>query len=332
MTTRVLLLLVAALSLVPAAAEAHDSRPLYVEIIGSGEGQFEVRWNVPPSVPQIGLPEVELPEDCLNTKPPITRRSDSGTLVTAVYRCPAGLGGKKLGISYPVINPSLSTLVRISWASGESRTVLGSPEDRAIELPSSESASGVMSQYVTLGVRHILEGYDHLLFLACLLLVAGTTRRVLITVTGFTLAHSVTLVASTLGWVRLAVPPVEAVIALSIVFLASEIVRERRHTITWRHPIAVSSSFGLLHGFGFAAVLGDIGLPQTEVPLALVFFNVGVELGQIAFVGSLMLLAYLVRRALPTFQPGRRGEIAAAYPVGMFAAYWFVDRVAGFWV
>lgn len=328
---RLLLSVVGVLALLPRIANAHDSRPLYIELISQGEGNYELRWNTPPSVPAVGLPSIELPDECLATYAPAPRRSDAGTLQLRHYHCSSELSGKQLGIEYPIINPALATLLRISWPSGESRLVLGSPEERSIDIPSQESASNVAAQYIDMGTRHILEGYDHLLFLACLILVAGTARRVLITVTGFTLAHSLTLAACTLGWVRLALPPVEAVIALSIVFLASEIVRERRHTLTWRYPMAVSSSFGLLHGFGFASVLAEVGLPQTELPTALVSFNLGVEIGQIAFVVALMSFAALVRRLLPSLKPGRSGEVAIAYSVGVFASYWFVDRIVGFW-
>ena len=325
MTRRVAVAMAVALLLAPAMADAHDSRPLYVEIVGAGSGDFDVRWNVPPSVPQFGLPAVSLPEECEATRPPTKRRSYAGTLLTASYQCASDLAGKSIGISYPVINPSLSTLLRISWASGESRTVLGSPEDRVIEIPSRESAGGVASEYMRLGIRHILEGYDHLLFLACLLLVAGTVRRVLITVTGFTLAHSVTLAASTLGWVRLPIPPVEAVIALSIVFLAREIARERRNTITWRHPVAVSSSFGLLHGFGFAGVLDEVELPVDRLARALLGFNLGVEAGQLVVVAIL----WPALRWLAWIRGGRPYRwllefgTAAACGVGVF---WLVQR------
>jgi hydrogenase/urease accessory protein HupE len=207
-----------------------------------------------------------------------------------------------------------------------------------VTIPETESFGAVARDYLSLGVQHILEGYDHLLFLVCLLLIAGTGRRIVITVTGFTIAHSITLVLSTLGVVRVPVPPVEAAIALSIVFLAVEIVRGNRDALTYRYPIAVASAFGLLHGFGFAAVLGETGLPQTEIPTALLFFNVGVEIGQLLFIGAVIGVYQLVRVtgtamldrdfSLDALRPL---QTPAAYAVGILASFWLVERVASFW-
>ncbi|WP_424286598.1 HupE/UreJ family protein [Eudoraea sp.] len=154
----------------------------------------------------------------------------------------------------------------------------------------------VARQYSILGIKHILEGWDHLLFLICLMLVAGIGKKLWITITGFTIAHSITLALSALDVVRLPIPPVEAVIALSVVYLAVEIALQKKDSLTYRYPIAVSSSFGLLHGFGFAAVLSDIGLPQIEVVTSLLFFNVGVELGQIIFVLGILLFWLFIRK------------------------------------
>jgi hydrogenase/urease accessory protein HupE len=205
-------------------------------------------------------------------------------------------------------------------------------------IPEVESFGAVARDYLTLGVRHILEGYDHLLFLVCLMLIAGTGRRILITITGFTIAHSITLVLSALGLVRVPIPPVEAAIALSIVFLAVEIVRCDNNSLTYRYPIAVAAAFGLLHGFGFAAVLGETGLPQTEIPAALLFFNLGVELGQIAFVLAIVLVYQLIRFAGGTrmnrdvsIAALRPLQVPAAYAVGILASFWMIQRVATFW-
>ncbi len=181
-------------------------------------------------------------------------------------------------------------------------------------------------------MRHILGGYDHLLFVACLIFIARSPRRILVTITGFTIAHSITLALSTLEWVRVPVPPVEVVIALSIVFVAREIAREKRDSLTWRYPIAVSSSFGLLHGFGFAAVLRDIGLPQIELPTALLFFNLGVEVGQIIFVTGLLIVALGGARILRLGQAAshRRLEQFVAYGVGCMAVFWTFERLSIF--
>ncbi len=183
-----------------------------------------------------------------------------------------------------------------------------------------------------LGISHILEGYDHLLFLACLILIAGTGRKILITVTGFTVAHSITLALSALNLVTVSIAPVEAVIALSIVFLATEIAKEPRDTLTYKYPALVSVCFGLLHGFGFASVLKEIGLPQTELATSLLFFNIGVEIGQIMFIFAVIIL-FKILLAITNISNDklRKLEVPAAYVVGSLASFWMVERVYSFW-
>ena len=182
-----------------------------------------------------------------------------------------------------------------------------------------------------LGILHILEGIDHLLFVACLLLIAGTGRRILITITGFTIAHSITLLLSALDVVHVPVPPVEASIALSIVFLATEIAKESRDTLTYRYLITVATLFGLLHGFGFAAVLKSIGLPQVEILTGLLFFNVGVEIGQILFVGFIMTIFFGVQaignRLLQSTISLAKFEKPIVYVIGSIASLWMFERI-----
>jgi hydrogenase/urease accessory protein HupE len=229
-------------------------------------------------------------------------------------------------------------MVRLHTLAGETRTYILGPEETVWRFPRPETADSVALQYTALGVEHVLSGWDHLLFLLCLLWIAGSFRRVLITVTGFTIAHSITLGLSALQIIRVPVPPVEAAIALSIVFLAREIVVGRRNSWTWNYPVAVSSSFGLLHGLGFAAALGELGLPQTQLLTGLLFFNVGVEIGQLMFIGGALaafwLATHLVRRVptkwIPAFVTPKNAHLAAAYSVGVVAAYWLLERVLGF--
>lgn len=322
-----ILLAVALVALAPSFAAAHESRPLYIEIT-EREGQlYDVRWKAPSSLPAFNRPTVALLEPCADMEPPISLAAPH---IWGLYHCSEGLGGNRVGIRYPVMNPSVSSLVRIVWVSGETRSILAGPEETQVVLPSPETIGGVAGTYLVLGIDHILAGYDHLLFLACLLLIAGTGRRILITVTGFTLAHSVTLAIAALELLRVPAPPVEAAIALSIVFVAREIAGSRRDSLTWRYPIAVSASFGLLHGFGFAAVLGEIGLPQTEIPTALLFFNVGVEIGQLAFVGAVVLALWAAKRYRHWIVPPVVGrvETAAAYVVGSLASLWLIERIS----
>jgi hydrogenase/urease accessory protein HupE len=193
---------------------------------------------------------------------------------------------------------------------------------------------------VWLGVEHILLGVDHLLFVLALVILVRGWRRVAITVTAFTVAHSITLAAATLGYVHMPGPPVEATIALSIMLVAAEIVNARRghSSLTARWPWLVAFAFGLLHGFGFAGALSEVGLPQHAIPLALLFFNLGVEVGQLAFVAGVMTLAWAARwlaaqRLGPVYtqQVFARVDVAAAYVIGVPAAYWLIDRTTGLW-
>ncbi len=319
-------------------ARAHESRPLYIEVTEKAPLVFMVQWKIPPSVKVRNAPEVSLTEGGTATTGQAPTGTARGNVRHRTFRCEVDPAGTALQIRYPLFNPSISALVRISRLSGEGHSLLASPEETEVVIPLAESFGAVARDYLALGVRHILGGYDHLLFLICLMLIAGTGRRILITITGFTIAHSITLALSALGVVRVPVAPVEAAIALSIVFLAVEIVRGDHDSLTYRYPIAVSSSFGLLHGFGFAAVLGETGLPQTEIPAALLFFNLGVEVGQIAFVVGIIFVYQLGRSALAALGVGALAadrlhqlRTPAVYAVGALASLWMIQRVATFW-
>jgi HupE / UreJ protein len=319
----------------PSAARAHEARPLYVEVSESVRGELVARWRIPASVPRFDLPEVAL-AGCERVGEPTEQRAPDAVVRSARFRCASA--SPEIAIRYPLANPSIQALVRFTRANGETHTRLLSPDESRWRPPPLATRSGVAAQYVALGARHIAEGIDHLLFLACLLLLARTPRRVLITVTGFTLAHSVTLALSALDVVRLPTPPVEAAIALSVVFVASELAQAPRAgappSLTRRAPMLVSSSFGLLHGFGFASALREVGLPQTEIPTALLAFNLGVELGQLVFVAAAFALAALAQRVArergSAFSRLARIERAAAYGVGCLAAYWTIGRIATF--
>jgi hypothetical protein len=329
---RALAVLVLALAALALPSHAHESRPLYVEVQEEAPARFRVRWRTPGSVPEFNLPDVQLAPGCTPGGPMLGARD----VRQRTFVCPDGLTGTSVLIRYAVFNPSVTSLIRFARLSGEAHTAVLGPDESAWRLPPPETPGGVAREYLGLGVEHILGGADHLLFLACLIFVARTGRRILITATGFTLAHSVTLALAALGWVRVPVAPVEAAIALSIVFVATEIARNRRDTVTWRYPIAVASSFGLLHGFGFAAVLQQVGLPQTELPMALLFFNLGVEVGQVLFIAALIVAWAIARRllaALEHWSPQRALEqlrVPVAYGVGWISSYWLIARLAAF--
>jgi hypothetical protein len=290
------------LLVVASVSSAHDARPNYVQVTETTPNTYSVMWKVPASLPGAVLPYPIFPEGCVAERQAAWREAGAEYMGQQVFACDAGLSGRKVGIRFPDINPSLSTLYKVR-------------------------------------VEHIWAGIDHLLFVACLLFVARTPRRLLITITGFTVAHSITLALSTLDVVRIATPPVEATIALSVVFLAWEIAKQDDASLAYRFPVTVSASFGLLHGFGFAAVLRDIGMPQTELPTALLFFNVGVEIGQILFVLALLVAFFALRPGLARLlktpsDPVTHWEsltVPASYVIGSIASYWMIDRVAGFW-
>ena len=182
-----------------------------------------------------------------------------------------------------------------------------------------------------LGIEHILLGIDHLLFVLGLLLIVRGFGLLLKTITAFTVAHSVTLAMATLGFVNVPQAPVEAVIALSILFLASELAKQQKGNpgMTSRYPWVVALSFGLLHGFGFAGALSEVGLPQTDIPLALLFFNVGVEVGQLMFVAIVLMIFWVIQK-LKFRWPAWTKQVPA-YAIGSLAAFWFIQRTVSFW-
>ncbi len=321
------------------SAHAHDARPNYVQVTEFDTNTFSVTWKVPTSMPGRALPYPTLPSGCGTEQEPTWHQSDAEYVGQQVFRCDAPLSGRVVGIEFPVINPSLSTLYRVRLANGEEYVRILKPGETEWRLPEAENRFAVAAEYTVLGIEHIWVGIDHLLFVACLLFIAQTPRRLLVTITGFTIAHSITLALSTLDVVRIPTPPVEAVIALSVVFMAWEIARGNKDSLTHRFPIAVSSSFGLLHGFGFAAVLRDIGLPQTELPTALLFFNIGVEIGQILFVMALLVGFLVLRPALSRLLRSARDQevhwssltVPASYVIGSIASFWMIERIASFW-
>jgi hydrogenase/urease accessory protein HupE len=197
----------------------------------------------------------------------------------------------------------------------------------------------VAVSYLRLGVEHILFGFDHLLFVLAMVVLVREWRRVALTVTAFTVAHSITLAAATLGFVSVPGPPIEAAIALSIVLVAVEVVNTRRGmpSFTARWPWLAALCFGLLHGFGFAGALAEIGLPHQAIPIALLFFNLGVELGQLAFVAAVLSAGATLRGVItPRLDPAlanrtsTRVDETTAYAIGTVAAFWLIERTLAF--
>jgi hydrogenase/urease accessory protein HupE len=217
--------------------------------------------------------------------------------------------------------------------------IAGSPKTLRINgaapssvIPARQARSAVAAMYSRLGFEHIAFGFDHLLFVLCLLMLVSNLKRLLGAITAFTVAHSITLAGTTFGWLRLAISPVEACIALSIALVAAEVIKARsgKSSVVQRCPWVASFGFGLLHGFGFASALSDIGVPEDAVPLALLSFNLGVEVGQIVFVGIVLALMSLLRRYAP--QPPAWAGRAPPYAAGVVASFWFIERTVRMFV
>jgi hydrogenase/urease accessory protein HupE len=301
-----------------------DNRPVYVEITEIGDHSYTVRTKLPPTVPSVDPPQLELPADCV----PVETRGTDGLSFT--YQCGEPLSGRVVSMGYPGPIPRANVLMKIVLQSGESHTVVRRPDDTVWTIPMAETRSQVAKDFTLLGVFHIWEGKDHLLFVLCLLWIAGDMRRIFFTITGFTVAHSITLALAAFEIVRLPIPPIEIVIALSVAFLAMEIAKGKQDNLTWNYPVVVSSSFGLLHGLGFAAVLAEIGLPQTELVTGLLFFNVGVEIGQVAFAIVVLVCIHILNRLAARMAAGEKFEnrlqTVMSYAVGCTAAFWVIER------
>ena len=328
------LVILGALLALPSASFAHESRPAYLALTEISEDTYQMIWKVPAKGRFTKLALTVEFDDAVSVVMPVQSEFSGGAVVErSTIQRQGGLAGASVLIE-GLSSTLTDALVRIEDLQGQVQTIRVSPENPQFEVQAEPGRGEVASVYTSRGVKHIWEGIDHLLFVACLMLVAGRGRKLLATITGFTLAHSVTLALSTLNVIVIPIPPVEAVIALSIVFLAVEIAKGDKESLTYRYPMTVSSSFGLLHGFGFAAVLNEVGLPANEVPVALLFFNVGVELGQIAFVIAILVLFWVGGAIVPALKqerPQRVLQRATVYVVGSVAAFWMFERIYGFW-
>ena len=267
-----------------------------------------------------------LPADCKQVNEPTAFLADNAYTERSAYRCEQSLFGRPVAID-GLASTLTDVLVRVQRADGSTQVTRLTPSSPAFLVEAVPGNLSLAVTYVTIGIKHILLGIDHLLFVLALLLVARELRTLVWTITAFTVAHSLTLAAASLGFLNWPQDPVEVVIALSIVFMAGEIARDAG--IAWQRAWSVAFVFGLLHGLGFAGALSEIGLPENAVPLALLFFNVGVELGQLAFVVAVFAVIHLLRRWAP-LQP-EVARTAVAYGIGTIASFWTIQRVVGFW-
>lgn len=320
-------LLLAQVAIVPVAS-AHEARPAYLEIKETASGQFSVLWRTP-VLAGMRLPvALKLPDGVKDLREPsVQELADSVVERRWVDAGPNGLAGKRiefLGLQLTITD----VLIRVEMQDGRKWTAIARASQPWIEMGSSQSKLQVVGTYVLEGIRHILLGADHMLFVLGLLLIVKDRWMLLKTVTAFTVAHSITLAIATFGYAEVPVLPLNAAIALSILFLGPEIVRSWRGetSIAIRHPWAVAFAFGLLHGFGFASALTSAGLPRLELPVALVSFNLGVELGQLGFIALVLALEHSFR-VLEIRWP-RWVQALPGYTVGSLGAYWTVQRLA----
>lgn len=307
---------------------AHEARPCYLELKETAPGQFEVLWRTP-VLAGMRLPvSLRLPDSMRNLKDAqIDELTDSLVERRWIDAGASGLASKR--IEFPGLQVTITdVLVHIELLDGRAWSVIVHPSQPYIEIAGPQSHLAVMTGYILHGIRHISLGADHLLFLLGLLLIVKDRWMLIKTVSAFTVAHSITLALATLGYANAPVVPLNAAIALSILFLGPEIVRVWRGetSFTIRHPWVVAFAFGLLHGFGFASALTNAGLPRTELPLALLSFNAGVEIGQLGFV-VLILLLERAFRILEIRWP-RFVEALPGYAVGSLGAFWTIQRVA----
>ncbi len=310
----------------PGAASADELRPGYLEMNEEHAGDWQMAWKLPLSQPPSGeIAPPALPENCRYVDE-VRQGFVGGAIIgNALLRCAGILAGGTIGI--PSLSGPGDTLVRIAPLDEPVQTHLLTAARPAATITGPANTSQVAGTYFVIGVEHILTGWDHLLFVIALVLLLRRPRAVVMAATAFTLAHSLTLAGAALGFLSMPQRTVEALIALSIVFLALEIVRKPgpEQSLTLRFPWVIAFLFGLLHGFGFAGALGAIGLPQGDIVPALLAFNVGVEVGQIGvIIAVLAVLAGLRKAAPPAVQPGIR---LTAYAIGITGAYWLVDRV-----
>ena len=316
------------------SVSAHEVRPAYLELRQTGPEIYDVLWKVPGQGENLRLGlYVEFPPGSMNVTAPRASMANNAFAERWTLRRVGGLTGGTIHIA-GLTATMTDVLVRLERLDGSAQITRLTPSAPSFVVDAVPRARRVAATYLILGVEHILLGIDHLLFVLALLILVKGTRRLVATVTAFTVAHSLTLAGAALGLVHVPGPPVEAAIALSIVFVAAEIMHRRQGeaSLTERFPWVVAFTFGLLHGFGFAGALSEVGLPQTAIPIALLFFNIGVELGQLLFIASVFVVIALARRVrcrIGVWQPAWAWRIPP-YAIGSVAMFWVIQRIAAF--
>jgi hydrogenase/urease accessory protein HupE len=304
-------------------------KPAYLEVVQKNENSYALLLKVPLEVDTKKLLAVKNIEGC-NEKKIATRLLNDARMKRYELECTQELKGKVIELE-GLKDTEIDVLLRLEFLDNSSQSVLLNARENSYRIKEDASSLQIIQTYTWLGITHILMGFDHLLFVFLLLLIVKNIRLLLWTISAFTLAHSMTIAGATLGFVHLPQQPVEAIIALSIVFLALEIVYKRQGKVglTFQYPWLIAFIFGLLHGFGFAGALAEIGLPQQAITLALIFFNVGVELGQLMFVLIIVLVALALRYIVPVKIMDKL-EMIVIYGIGGLASFWMFERVLAF--
>ena len=320
-----LALLLALFAAGPAAAD--ELRPGYLELTQQDAQHWKLVWKAPVLGGLATHARPLIPPQCRQSVP-VARLEGAALIAESTITCSTSLAGSDIGLA-GMDAAFTDALVRIAPLGRPVQAARLTPGHATVIVASVPDRWDVARSYFVLGIQHILTGYDHLLFVVALVLLLGKLGIVVRAATAFTVAHSLTLVGATLGVIGLAQAPVEALIALSIVFLAVEVVKQDAASprLSKRIPWVVAFGFGLIHGFGFAGALREIGLPEGDVPTALLAFNLGVEAGQLLIVAVSLLVLAAVRRLLPLAQ--RPVKLAASYAIGITASFWFIQRLVG---
>jgi hydrogenase/urease accessory protein HupE len=320
--------LLAPLLILPLAARAHEVRPAYLQVEEVAAGEFNVLWKQPANGTLALHLEPRITNPLLDGKPSgeftansfVVRRWDHVHVATSSF------DGATIHIE-GLEGSITDALIDVSFLSGQEIQAVLRPDSASLKLELKGTGKAAVPAYLGLGIEHILTGYDHLCFVLGLVLLIRNRLKLLKTITAFTIAHSITLAIAALGIVHPSAPVIESLVAFSIVFVAVELVHywQGRDVLTVRYPWLISFTFGLLHGFAFAGSLADIGLPQHNVPAALLLFNCGVEVGQLVFVGVVLSALWALRR-LPRPLLARARWVTP-YAVGTLATYWMLERM-----
>ncbi len=297
-------------------ASAHDARPVLVELVML-EDSTQITWKLPPVITDQQFPKMTLIGQCKDIDSLILSYQGHAQLMCQDIEA--------ITLEYPNANPGLSSLVRLFDAHSGDIEIFSAPSQSYIRLSNAASLLDTVKSYTHSGIEHILIGLDHLLLIICMVLIAGTRRRLILAVTGFTLGHSITLVMASLGVIAVPIGFVEWLIALSILVLVAEIARNTKQTLSFKHPIVIATAFGLLHGLGFASVLSSVGLSTAYQGWSLLSFNIGVEIGQLLFI-ALLLVGYTIVRRLVTDRQLNLLYKTLVYVIGATSGYWCIDR------